>query len=313
MNITVIQLEYIVALDTYRHFASAAEHCFVTQPTLSMQIHKLEEELGVLLFDRSRQPVVPTELGEIIIAQARKVLQESKRIETIIQEFKGEVSGSLKLGIIPTVSSYLIPLFINKFSKKYPNLILQIEEDFTENLLQKLKSEKLDAAILATPLHNALFNEYPLYYEPFVIFAAKGHSALQKKVINPGDIVMNELWLLQEGHCMRNQVLNICSDKQPANKMANFEFKAGNIETLKKIVELQKGITLLPELATYDFNHKQKGMVRYFKAPEPVREISIVTHRHFVKKNIIEILSQAIIKAVPEKMLDANKRHVIEL
>jgi LysR family hydrogen peroxide-inducible transcriptional activator len=313
MNITVIQLEYIVALDTYRHFALAASHCFVTQPTLSMQIHKLEEELGVMLFDRSRQPVVPTEIGEIIIAQARKVLQESKRIETIIQEFKGEVAGHLKLGIIPTVSSYLIPLFINKFIKKYPNLTLQIEEDFTENLLNNLKAEKIDAAILATPLHNNLFTEYPLYYEPFVVYTAKGHKAFEKKVIHPGDIVMNELWLLQEGHCMRNQVLNICSDKQPANKIANFEFKAGNIETLKKIVEMQKGITLLPELATYDFNARQKEMVRYFKAPEPVREISIVTHRHFVKKNIIETLSQAIIKSVPQKMLSVNKKNIIQL
>lgn len=313
MNITVIQLEYMVALDTYRHFALAASHCFVTQPTLSMQIHKLEEELGVMLFDRSRQPVVPTEIGEIIIAQARKVLQESKRIETIIQEFKGEVAGHLKLGIIPTVSSYLIPLFINKFIKKYPNLTLQIEEDFTENLLNNLKAEKIDAAILATPLHNNLFTEYPLYYEPFVVYTAKGHKAFEKKVIHPGDIVMNELWLLQEGHCMRNQVLNICSDKQPANKIANFEFKAGNIETLKKIVEMQKGITLLPELATYDFNARQKEMVRYFKAPEPVREISIVTHRHFVKKNIIETLSQAIIKSVPQKMLSVNKKNIIQL
>lgn len=313
MNITVIQLEYIVALDTYRHFALAASNCFVTQPTLSMQIHKLEEELGVMLFDRSRQPVVPTEIGEIIISQARKVLQESKRIETIIQEFKGEVAGHLKLGIIPTVSSYLIPLFINIFIKKYPNLTLQIEEDFTENLLSNLKAEKLDAAILATPLHNNLFIEYPLYYEPFVVYTAKGHKAFEKKVIHPGDIVMNELWLLQEGHCMRNQVLNICSDKQPANKIANFEFKAGNIETLKKIVEIQKGITLLPELATYDFNARQKEMVRYFKAPEPVREISIVTHRHFVKKNIIETLSQAIIKSVPAKMLSINKKNIIQL
>jgi LysR family hydrogen peroxide-inducible transcriptional activator len=313
MNITVVQLEYIVALDTHRHFALAAAHCFVTQPTLSMQIHKLEEELGVLLFDRSRQPVVPTELGEIIVAQARKVLQESKRIESIIQEFKGEVAGNLKLGIIPTVSSYLIPLFINKFIKKFPNLNLQIEEDFTENLLQNLKAEKLDAAILATPLHQPLFTEYPLYYEPFVVYAAKGHKAFEKKVIGPGDIVMSDLWLLQEGHCMRNQVLNICSDKQPANKIANFEFKAGNIETLKKIVEIQKGITLLPELATYDFNKHQKSMVRYFKSPEPVREISIVTHRHFVKKNLIETLSKAIINAVPEKMLHVQKKHIIQI
>lgn len=313
MNITVIQLAYIVALDTYRHFAIAAQHCFVTQPTLSMQIHKLEEELGVLLFDRSRQPVVPTAIGEVIIAQARKVLHESKRIEGIIQEFKGEVAGNLKLGIIPTVSSYLIPLFINKFIKKYPNLTLQIEEDFTDNLLSNLKAEKLDAAILATPLHNNLFSEYPLYYEPFVVYGSKGHKAMEKKMIQTGDIVMSDLWLLQEGHCMRNQVLNICSDKQPANKIANFEFKAGNIETLKKIVELQKGITLLPELATYDFNSKQKEMVRYFKTPEPVREISIVTHRNFVKKNMIETLAQAIVKAVPEKMLSLDKRNIIQL
>jgi LysR family hydrogen peroxide-inducible transcriptional activator len=313
MNITIIQLEYIVALDTHRHFALAASHCFVTQPTLSMQIHKLEEELGVLLFDRSRQPVVPTALGEIIITQARKVLQESKCIETIIQDFNGEVAGNLKLGIIPTVSSYLIPLFINKFIKKFPNFNLQIEEDFTDNLLENLKAEKLDAAILGTPVHQPLFTEYPLYYEPFVVYTAKGYKAFEKKVISPSDIEMIDLWLLQEGHCMRNQVLNICSNQLPANKIANFEFKASNIETLKRIVEIQKGITLLPELATYDFNKHQKAMVRFFKSPEPVREISIVTYRHFVKKNLIETLTKAIINAVPEKMLSMQKKHIIQI
>ena len=313
MNVTIIQFQYIVALDTYRHFAKAAEHCFVTQPTLSMQIQKLEETLDVLIFDRSRQPVVPTELGEVIIAQARKVLQETSRLETIIQEYKGEIAGTLRLGIIPTVAAYLIPLFINKFIKKYPLLTLQIEEDFTENLLVKLKSEKLDVAILATPLNQAQFTEYPLYYEPFVVYTAKGHKAFEKKVIKPGDIVMSELWLLQEGHCMRNQVLNICNDNQPANKIANFEFKAGNIETLKKIVEIQKGITLLPELSTYDFNAKQKDMVRYFKSPEPVREISIITHRHFIKRNIIEALSEAVKSAVPSKMKAEGNKNIVKI
>ena len=313
MNISLVQLEYVIALDTYRHFVTAAENCFVTQPTLSMQIQKMEEELGVTLFDRSKHPIVPTEIGALVIAQARKVIQETRRIGNVVHEFKGEVTGQIKIGMIPTVSSYLIPLFVNPFVQKYPQLMIHIEEDFTENLLSKLKTEKIDLAILATPLDNTSFNEYALYYEPFVLYGSKGHQVLEKKAIQADDIAKNELWLLQEGHCMRNQVLNLCSEKQPANKIANFEFKAGNIETLKKMVEIQRGITLLPELSTYDLTASQKQRLRYFKAPEPVREISIVAHQNFIRKHIIDALAAAIREAVPKKMLNANRKKIISV
>ena len=243
------QLEYIIAVDNYRHFSEAAAKSFVTQPTLSMMIQKLEDELGVKIFDRSKQPVVPTKAGEAVIAQARMVMQESNRMHEVVRELKGELKGELRLGIIPTVAPYLLPLFLTSFIRKYPNLKVKITELTTENIIEKLKLNLLDAGILATPLNNPLLNEQVLYYEQFVVYASKEEKLMKKKYLLPGDINPNHLWLLEEGHCLRNQILNLCELRRKELETSNLEYVTGSIETLKKMVDMNNGITILPELA----------------------------------------------------------------
>jgi len=308
MNIQ--HLKYILAVDAYRHFAKAAEKCFVTQPTLSMMIHKLEEELGVKIFDRSKQPVVPTEAGIIVIRQAKIVLQEVSRMNILISEMKGELKGELKLGIIPTVAPYLLPLFLNKFLKKYPHLKIKITELTTQQMIEQLKQHHLDAGILATPLNNDVLNEQTLYYEQFVVYASANEKMMKKKYLLPGDIDTNNLWLLEEGHCLRSQVLNLCELRKKELETSNLEYEAGSIETLKKIVDLNNGITILPELALKDLSAKDMKSVRHFKPPVPVREISIVTYRHFVKQSMIDVLKNEICNSIPEEMLTVKRKKV---
>ncbi len=308
MNIQ--HLKYILAVDTHRHFAKAAEKCFVTQPTLSMMVQKLEEELGVKIFDRSKQPVVPTEAGEKLIEQAKIILQEVNRMKLIVDDLKGEIKGALRLGIIPTVAPYLLPLFLNAFLKKYPQLKLKITELTTQQIIDKLKNHQLDAGILATPLNNDSLNEQSLYYEQFVVYASPNEKMMKKKFLLPGDIDTNHLWLLEEGHCLRSQVLNLCELRKKELETSNLEYEAGSIETLKKIVDFNNGITILPELALKELSADDMKNVRHFKPPVPVREISIVTYRHFVKQRIIDVLKEEICKSVPREMLSAKRKLV---
>lgn len=310
---TTVQLEYIVAVDTYRSFVMAAEKCFVTQPTLSMQIQKLEDELGIKIFDRSKLPVVPTEIGAVVVAQSRIILKENARIKEIIADQKKEVQGNLRVGIIPTLAPYLLPRILTGFMKKYPKVKLEIWEYPTEQIMQQLKQELLDCGILATPLHNPHLEEHPLFYESFVVYTAKSNSLFDKKVIKPEDLDVREVWLLNEGHCMRNQVLNICRDKFTMGEYKNLEYNTGSVETLKRMVELNEGYTILPELCLQDLSTRQLNMVRYFKTPEPVREISLVTHRYFIKQALIEAFKKEILAHVPEKMKVQKSRKVIDI
>ncbi|MCK7553490.1 LysR substrate-binding domain-containing protein [Chitinophaga sedimenti] len=310
---TTVQLEYIVAVDTYRSFVTAAEKCFVTQPTLSMQIQKLEDELGVKLFDRSKLPVVPTEIGTAVIHQARTIIKENARIREIISDQKKEIQGILKVGIIPTLAPYLLPRVLTAFMKKYPKVKLEIWEYPTEQIMQLLKQEQLDCGLLATPLHNPHLEEHPLFYENFVVFTAKNNKLSEKKVVNAEELDIKEVWLLNEGHCMRNQVLNICRDKFTMGEFRNLEYNTGSVETLKKMVELNEGYTILPELSLQELNARQMNMVRFFKAPEPVREISLVTHRYFVKQAVIEAFKKEILESVPEKMKVKKAKKVVDI
>lgn len=304
------QLEYIIAVDNYRQFSEAADKCHVTQPTLSMMIQKLEDELTVKIFDRSKQPVVPTKAGEAVIAQARMVMQEAARMKEVIQDLKGELKGELRLGIIPTVAPYLLPLFITSFISKYPLLKVKITELTTEQIIEKLKLNLLDAGILATPLKNPLLNEQILYYEQFVVYASQGEKLMKKKYLLPGDIDPNHLWLLEEGHCLRNQVLNLCELRKKELETSNLEYVTGSIETLKKMVDLNNGITILPELAIRELSDRDKLQLRYFKTPAPVREISIVTYRHFVKQRIVDVLKQEISENIPKEMLSVKRKQI---
>ncbi len=310
---TLQQLEYIVAVDTHKSFVAAAESCFVTQPTLSMQVHKLEEGLGIKLFDRSKQPVVATEAGAHIIAQARKVLAEGARVTEIINEVKGIVSGEIRLGIIPTIAPYLLPLFMPRFLDDYPMVRLSITEHTTDGIISLLKTNQLDCGIMATPLDDATLKEIPLYYEPFVAYVSKNTLLYKKTTIEMSEIDAKDTWLLAEGHCMRSQVLQICLDRNSGIESNRLNYEAGSLETLRRIVETDRGMTILPQLSITEFNAKQQARLRYFKDPEPVREISIVTHRHFVKKSLIEALAEAVKAGVPEKMLVKGKKSLVEL
>ena len=298
---TLVQLEYIVAVDEHRHFAAAAAACFVTQPTLSMQIQKLEEQLGVVIFDRSRQPVVPTKIGGEIISQARVVLSESRIITELIDEEKGQISGELRIGVIPTISPYLIPLFIKSFSEQYPEVALSIEEHITDEILVRLMENKLDIGILATPSGFDSLNEDVIYNEEFVAYLGKGHPLNEVNAIDPFLLDTDDVWVLDEGHCFREQVLNIC--QHPAAE-GSVNFKSGSLEALKRIVDNQGGMTLLPELATYSLSPEEKQQLKWFKDPKPVREVSLVTHRSFLKRRLTEALYNTIHATLPVELED---------
>lgn len=212
------QLEYIIAIDKYRHFVKAAEACFVTQATLSMMIKKLEEELEVKIFDRSKQPVVPTDIGEKIILQAKITLQHAQKIKELINEEQDKISGELRIGIIPTLAPYLLPLFLPSYLKNYPLVKIQISELTTEEIVQRLERNEIDAGILATPLENKILIEKPLFYEQFVVYASKEEQFRNKKYLLAEDIDVNRLWLLEEGHCLRSQVINLCELKSKEKK-----------------------------------------------------------------------------------------------
>ncbi len=307
------QLEYLIAVDSHRHFVKAAEDCYVSQPTLSMMIQKLEEELGVKIFDRSKQPVVPTEAGKEIIQQAKLILKEVNALREISHSLKGELKGELRIGIIPTVAPFLLPIFLKQFLKKYPEIKVKIWEYTTEYIIEKLEKNILDVGILATPLNNSSILEQPLYKEEFFVYASKNETVLNKKYLLAEDINLNHLWLLEEGHCLRSQIVNLCELKKKEVTNSNLEYEAGSIDSLIKMVDQYEGITILPELAVQHLSVKQKNNIREFKAPVPVREISLVTYRHFVKTRMLETLKQEIMGNVGEHLSQKKKQKLIEI
>jgi len=312
-NMTITQLEYIIAVDTHRHFARAADHCFVTQPTLSMQIHKLEKELGVTIFDRSRKPLQPTDIGTQIVEQARIIVNEGKRVEEIIQTHKGEIAGDFRLAIIPTVASSLLPRFLKCFLKDYPKVNLQIEELQTKVILERLKTGMLDAGIMATPLLQDGIIEKNLYYEPFMSFIPKGHRLYNEKFIDNSDIKANDILLLHEGHCFRNSVLNICKSVFDKNNPKNMQLESGSFETLIRLSKQGFGMTLLPYLTSLDIkDNEDPNSIKPLSKPQPLREISIVHHRTHLKISIIEALTKCITGNVPKHMLSSGEGQVVK-
>ncbi len=308
---TFVQLQYIIAVDTFRHFAIAAQNCYVSQPTLSMQIQKMEEELDVKIFDRSKQPVIPTEIGAELIEQARRIIAEKNIMQELVQQKKGIVTGELKIGIIPTLAPYLLPLFVQRFTQKYPLVRLVVNELITENIVAHLRSGRIDMGILVTPLQEMGIKEEVLFYEELMAYVSKKNAAYKKTYMLPQDIDPNKLWLLEEGHCFRSQIVNLCELRKASRDASHFEYEAGSIETLRRMVDMTDGITILPELATLDMTARQLGQIRYFKRPAPMREVSIVVHRDFVKKKLIEILKEEILRSIPEKLSLNKNRYVI--
>lgn len=310
---TFTQLEYIIAIDNHRHFARAADACFITQPTLSMQVQKLEDTLGVKIFDRSRSPVVPTEAGKAILNQAKKILLEKDRIGEIISARKGLLEGELRIGIIPTLAPYLLPLFVQSFTRKYPKIKLVVFEKTTGNLLQLLRNSALDVGILVTPFHEKGIREEVLFYEELLVYVSENNGLHQKNYVLAKDIDPNKLWLLEEGHCFRSQMINLCELFRATRQGSHFDYEAGSFETLRRMVEMNDGITVLPELATLDFNKRQQGLIRHFRKPVPMREVSLVVQRDFVKERLVDILKKEILDCVPDKIKRNKDTHVVPL
>ena len=310
---TIVQMEYIIAVDTYRHFAKAAEHCFVAQPSLSAQIQKLEEELGVKIFDRTKQPVLPTEPGVQLIEQAKKIIAECAVFKEMVDSKKNVLTGELRIGVIPTLAPYLLPLFIQSFAKKNPMVKLVINEFTTEILLARLREGRIDVGLLITPLNEKGIKEDILFYEEMVAYISKKNAAYQKLYVLPADIDPEKLWLLEEGHCFRSQIVNLCELRRQTKEGSHFEYEAGSLETLRRMVEINDGVTILPELATFDLDEEQQKSVRHFTAPRPVREVSMITHRDFVKKRLVEALKTAILVSIPQKVKNNLKERLIPL
>jgi len=316
---TITQLTYILAVDDFRHFGKAADKCHVTQPTLSIQLQKLEEELGIIIFDRSKTPITPTAIGEKIIRQARIIVKESERINDIVSNQGNEVGGTFKMAVIPTVAPYVIPLFLREFHDKYPDVKLSIEEMKTVDIIAALEKDSIDGALLATPLKNDQIIERVLFYEPFYAYVSEDSELYKAKSISEKEIDPNVLWLLHEGHCFRDQALNICQKKRGkkigSTHTSDIHFESGNLDTLRKLVDKYGGHTLLPYLATNDLNPEQKKkQLKSFKDPMPTREISLVHSRIFLKEHIINALEATILECLPKelKRIKGTSGQVIE-
>ncbi len=289
---TITQLKYLLAVAKYRNFTLASEKCFVTQPTLSMQIQKLEEELDIQIFNRKKKPIEITSIGAKVIQQAKVVLDESSRIVDLVEQQKGYIGGNFILGIIPTITPTLLPLFLKTFIKKYPKVNLIIQELTTLEITKKLKEGYIDAAIAATPLENDLIKEQVLYYEPFVGFVSESHRLFKQSKITVDDLDIDDILLLEDGHCFKDNILNLC--KSLHNKQNSFQLTIGNFNTLIKLSKEGLGMTLLPYLQTLDLSEKDKKHLREFQKPVPAREISLIYHKSQLKMQLVDALKTTI-------------------
>ncbi|GAB4407823.1 MAG: LysR substrate-binding domain-containing protein [Bacteroidia bacterium] len=297
---TLQQLEYLVALDEHRHFVKAAEHCFVSQPNLTMQVQKLEDELGVRIFDRDKKPIQPTEIGREIVVRARQILRESRQLVEFVQYEKESVEGEFRIGIIPTLAPYLLPRFLPAFLKAYPQVHLKIQELQTNQIVTQIEHGIIDLGLLVTPLRERAIREIPLFYEPFLLYLPENHRFLSEKLLLADDLDPSEVLVLDEGHCFREQALAICS-RSTKGASIGFDYQSGSIEALKNLVRNGVGYTLVPELSVTET--QDSGHIRRFAQPEPVREVSIVVHSSFIRESLVQRLRASIQAAVPPRML----------
>ena len=305
---TIQQLEYVIALDECRHFVKAAQKCFITQPTLSMMINKLEEEWGVKVFDRTKHPIAPTKEGEELIKLAKAVILKTRFINEYVAGLKNELTGEIRIGIIPTLAPYLVPRFLKEFVKRCPHLKLSLKEMTTLQIITSMDKGDVDIGILATPVNEPSLTEHPLFYEEFYAYASLDEKLPKKKYLLPKEIKIAHLWLLEEGHCFRNQVYNLCQLKK--QEQSTLSYEAGSIETLINLVDTSKGITLIPKLAEMNLKPSQKKYVREFANPKPVREISLVVTNNFIRKKIIDELKDVIIKCLPAEMTNTKNKKI---
>ena len=289
------QLEYILAVRQYRHFGKAADACHVTQPTLSMMIQKLEDELDTKIFDRSKQPVLPTVTGELLIEQAQRILLEVAQMRDLLRQQKRSLTGMLRVGIIPTLAPYLVHRFIHIFLAKYPGIQVSLSEFTTATIVRQLKEGLLDVGILVTPLNDNALRETPLFYEPLLAYTSYPY---EKAFLLAEDINPEELLLLEEGHCLRSQIMNLCELRKQSS--SRLHYQTGSLETLIRLVGTGHGMTILPALAIETLSEEQQSRVVPFQPPSPVREVSLATHRDFLKNDLIAALKEEILAGVPE-------------
>lgn len=290
---TITQLKYVLAVAENKNFTKAAQKTFVTQPTLSMQIQKLEDQLKVQIFDRSKKPIELTEVGRKIVNQAKNIVNEADRINDIVDQQKGFIGGEFRLGIIPTVMPTLLPMFLKTFIKRYPKVKLKIEELTTEEIIQRIKDGHLDAAITATPLKQEQIKERVLFYEPFVGYVPQNHRLSSKSKLEVSDLDIDEMLLLEDGHCFRDGVLNLCKAVKSQNT-DEFQLESGSIEMLIKLANEGMGMTLLPYLHTLDLKDNEKENLLFFNEPSPAREVSLIYHKSELKIQITDALHSTI-------------------
>lgn len=306
---TLQQLEYILAVNQFRHFAKAAEYCRVTQPTLSAMIQKLEEELDTKLFDRSQQPVCPTPIGIHVIEQAQKVLVQANSIKNIIEEEKHSLTGTFRLGILPTIAPYLLPRFFPHLMKKYPQLDIRVVEMKTNDIKKALQTGEIDAGIVASLDGMEDFRQTTLFYEQFYAYVSREDALFANEVIRTSDLTGEQLWLLDEGHCFRDQLVRFCQLK--AARASQLAYHLGSMETFMRMVESGKGVTFIPELAVLQLNEIQKELVRPFAIPCPTRQIIMLTNQHFIRTTLLETITREILADIPKEMLSLKATQVL--
>lgn len=306
---TLQQLEYILAVNQFRHFAKAAEYCRVTQPTLSAMIQKLEEELDTRIFDRSQQPVCPTPVGILIIEQAQKILVQANRIKNIIEEEKHSLTGTFKLGILPTVAPYLLPRFFPQLMKKYPDLDIRVIEMKTNDIKKALQTGEIDAGIVASLAGMEELQQTPLFYEQFFVYMSRKDILFNSEVIRTSDLNGEQLWLLDEGHCFRDQLVRFCQMKSA--RASQLAYHLGSMETFMRMVESGKGVTFIPELAVLQLGDIQKELVRPFAIPCPTRQIVMLTNKNFIRHTLLEALTKEIKSSIPKEMLSLKATQAI--
>jgi LysR family hydrogen peroxide-inducible transcriptional activator len=299
---SITQLEYLVAVDKYRHFGKAAAACHVSQPTLSMQLQKMEEEYKVTFFDRSKQPILPNPEAIPLIEQARTILREFEKLKHLTTDTLGEPTGDFRLGVIPTVAPYLLPRFIGDFANTHTKVNLSVREMTTAQIIEALDRDEIDAGILATPLNIMALDERPLYYEPFYVYTSPSHPLAKLKSVSEDDLTANGIWLLSEGHCLRNQVLKICSARKTSAVFKNVSFESGSMETIIELVEQGHGYTLVPAMAAHRLIASHAKGLKEIKSPMPTREISIVYRRSQYKQATLKALSQSVKAHLPTEV-----------
>ena len=306
---TLQQLEYILAVNQFRHFAKAAEYCRVTQPTLSAMIQKLEEELDTRIFDRSQQPVCPTPVGIHIIEQAQNILVQANRIKNIIEEEKHSLTGTFKLGILPTVAPYLLPRFFPQLMKKYPDLDIRVVEMKTNDIKKALQTGEIDAGIVASLAGMEELQQTPLFYEQFFAYVSREDALFNNEVLRTSDLNGEQLWLLDEGHCFRDQLVRFCQMKSA--RASQLAYHLGSMETFMRMVESGKGVTFIPELAVLQLGDAQKELVRSFAIPCPTRQVVLLTNKNFIRHTLLEVLVKEIKLSVPKEMLSLKATQAV--